>query len=126
MFAGMGDDSLYGDAGNDMLNSDAGNDQLLGGVGDDELNGGEGDDILTGNEGSDRFTLLAEGTDTITDFTLDEDLLELPEHIIFESLVISQGQEDNANNTLVNFESETIAILNNINSTEISQSDFVV
>ena len=143
LFAGMDDDTLYGDAGSDILHSDAGNDQLFGGVGDDELNGGEGDDNLFGGEGndiigglsgndtlagdagSDRFIISTEGTDIVTDFTPDEDLLELPGNIGFGDLEVIQGQEDNAANTLVNFESETLAILNDINAANISQSDLV-
>ena len=144
LFAGMGNDFLYGDAGNDVLHSDGGNDQLFGGVGDDELDGrqgddnligGEGDDTITGwsgndtlagDAGSDRFILSLDGTDFITDFIQGEDAIALPENISFGDLEIIQGQGDNANNTLVNFESETIAVLNDLNSTEISQSDFVV
>ena len=144
LFAGKGDDVLYGDAGSDVLHSDAGNDQLFGGVGDDELNGGEGDDnlvggegndtitglsgsdTLTGNGGSDRFILSLNETDTISDFTLGEDFLKLPENIGFESWEIIQGQGDNIADTLVNFESETIAVLKDINSTEISRSNFIV
>ena len=143
LFAGMDDDTLYGDAGSDILHSDAGNDQLFGGVGDDELNGGEGDDNLFGGEGndiigglsgndtlagdagSDRFIISTEGTDIVTDFTPDEDLLELPGNIGFGDLEVIQGQEDNAANTLVNFESETLAILNDINAANISQSDLI-
>ena len=144
LLTGMGDDTLYGDAGSDVLHSDAGNDQLFGGVGDDELNGGEGNDnliggegndtitglsgndTLAGNEGSDRFILFSEGTDTITDFTLGEDLLELPDNIGFEALEIIQGQGDNADNTLINFESETLSILKDTNTVKVSQADFVI
>ena len=143
LFAGMEDDALYGDAGQDLLQSGAGNDQLFGGVGDDELNGEDGDDnliggegndtiaglsgadTLTGNAGSDRFILSTEGTDIITDFTMGEDLLELPENASFSDLKIVRGQEDNANNTFINFESETLAVLNNIDAANISQSDLV-
>ena len=143
LFAGKGDDLLYGDAGNDRLIADAGNDQLFGGVGDDELDGGKGNDnliggegndiitglsgkdTLTGNAGSDRF-ILSKGTDIITDFTPGEDLLELLENISFSNLEIIQGQEDNAANAFVYFESETLAVLNGTDAVDISQSDFIV
>ncbi|MGK7953049.1 MAG: serine hydrolase [Xenococcaceae cyanobacterium] len=142
LFAGKGDDVLYGDAGSDRLIASAGADQLFGGSEDDYLNGGEGDDrlfggegddtliglsgsnTLTGGDGSDRALLSLDGTDTITDFTNGEDFLELPETISFAELEIIQGTGDNADNTLITFESETLAILNNINSWQISQSDF--
>ena len=142
LFAGKGDDVLYGDAGSDRLFANAGNDQLFGGSSDDVINGGKGDDlliggegedtligssgnnILTGDSGSDRFILSKKGTDIITDFTQSEDLLQLPETISFADIEISQGSGDNEDNTFITFSSETLAILNNINSEEISQSDF--
>lgn len=143
LFAGEGDDELYGDAGSDRLIANAGNDQLFGGNSDDYLNGGKGDDslfggegkdiligssgsnTLTGGGGSDRFILSLEGTNIITDFTVGEDLLELPETLSFDELELTQGQGDNAVNTLVTFGSETFAVLKDIDLAEISQSDFV-
>lgn len=126
LFAGKGDDLLYGDAGSDRMIANAGNDLLFGGMGDDELNGGLGDDTLTGGRGSDRFVLSKEGINTITDFTESKDLIELPKTISFSDLEIIQGQGDNAIDTLINFESKTLAVLNNIEAIEISLSDFVV
>lgn len=126
LFAGNGDDALYGDAGSDRLVANAGNDRLLGGSGNDYLNSGKGDDTLTGGDGGDRFALSLKGTDILTDFTQGEDLLELPKEIGFAELKIRQGQGDNAANTLINLQSETLAVLNNINSAEISQSNFFV
>lgn len=141
LFAGKGNDVLYGDAGSDRAFANAGNDQLFGGSGDDYLNGGKGDDnliggfgndtltglsgnnTLTGGIGSDRFMLSKKGTAIITDFTKGEDLLELPKNISFKDLEINQGSGDNANNTLITSESKTLAIFNNINSAEISQSN---
>jgi len=74
--------------GNDLSNQitgNASNNTLNGGIGNDELIGGNGNDILTGGEGSDRFTygvtgqsLTPEtGTDTITDFVRNTDLIVL-------------------------------------------------
>ncbi|MFD0912287.1 retention module-containing protein, partial [Methylophilus luteus] len=89
-----GDDQLYGYAGNDTLKGEAGNDILRGGDGDDKLDGGIGNDILVGGSGNDNLTGGAgrdifrwekgdAGTagnpavDTITDFTLAADVLDL-------------------------------------------------
>jgi uncharacterized protein len=85
---GNGDDVLYGNRGNDTLIGGNGNDVLWGGAGADSLNGGHGNDVLigglgkdtlTGDRGSDRFVYNAfnEGTDTITDFTTNQDILDL-------------------------------------------------
>ena len=142
MFAGIEDDVLYGDVGNDSLNADAGDDLLFGGKGHDQLSGGIGDDsfvgeegndilaglsgndTLTGNAGSDRFVLATEGTNYINDFNPDEDLLELPENINLDNLQIIQSQDDNADNVLVNFQSETIAVLKDTNLANIFLSNF--
>ncbi|HSI44993.1 MAG TPA: retention module-containing protein [Methylophilus sp.] len=89
-----GDDQLYGYAGNDTLKGEAGNDILRGGDGNDKLDGGIGNDILVGGSGNDNLTGGAgrdifrwekgdAGTagnpavDTITDFTLAADVLDL-------------------------------------------------
>jgi T1SS-143 domain-containing protein len=89
-----GDDQLYGHAGNDTLNGGAGNDILRGGSGNDKLDGGLGNDILVGGTGNDtltgglgkdvfRWEKGDAGTagnpavDTITDFTLADDVLDL-------------------------------------------------
>jgi Ca2+-binding RTX toxin-like protein len=71
--------------GNDLSNKmtgNASNNTLSGGAGADDLIGGNGSDVLTGGDGFDRFTYGAEGTvetgtDTITDFVRNVDLLVL-------------------------------------------------
>ncbi len=74
-----GNDVINGDKGNDQLFGGEGNDQIAGGSGNDFLNGGAGNDTLTGGAGSDRFSLsnLSDGVDTITDFTVADDLIEI-------------------------------------------------
>ncbi|QDL91832.1 hypothetical protein FDP22_08625 [Paroceanicella profunda] len=92
---GAGDDMLHGGAGDDRLDGGRGDDALTGGTGRDTLDGGEGDDVLTGAEGGDRFVFatdiaeLADGSrvrldapigfgrDTITDFDVLEDVIDL-------------------------------------------------
>ncbi|ARU03072.1 calcium-binding protein [Yoonia vestfoldensis] len=69
---------LSGTGGDDILLGGAGDDLILGGAGHDILRDGAGEDILTGGPGADVFILVADGqTDTITDFTLGEDRLDL-------------------------------------------------
>ncbi|MCH8112556.1 MAG: tandem-95 repeat protein [Proteobacteria bacterium] len=79
-----GKDYLYGEAGADRLDGNSGHDQLYGGAGDDRLEGGSGNDILVGGLGADtlkggrgddsfRYTSLAEGGDTVTDFRSGKD-----------------------------------------------------
>ncbi|WP_445354229.1 calcium-binding protein [Microbulbifer sp. EKSA008] len=53
VFAGGGDDKVWGRTGNDELHGEAGNDYLDGEEGDDRLFGGEGVDNLVGRAGND-------------------------------------------------------------------------
>ncbi|MFC4347359.1 endo alpha-1,4 polygalactosaminidase [Kordiimonas lipolytica] len=82
-----GDDTLFGGAGGDRLQGGLGADELFGGPGDDTVRGeggadvlwaGAGDDLLTGGLGTDTFAFAANsGADTITDFDLSNDALDL-------------------------------------------------
>jgi Ca2+-binding RTX toxin-like protein len=73
-------DTVTGSAGNDQLSGGAGNDSLSGGDGDDrfELGGAlADDDTAAGGSGSDAFVfnlMLANGQDTITDFSVSDEL----------------------------------------------------
>jgi Ca2+-binding RTX toxin-like protein len=69
---------LSGNGGNNVLDGGAGNDILSGGAGADTLIGGAGNDLLTGGEGADVFAFSGTiDTDTITDFDVAEDRLDL-------------------------------------------------
>ncbi|MFM2610451.1 VCBS domain-containing protein, partial [Vibrio chagasii] len=87
---GSGDDYLDGGSENDYIRAGSGRDIVIGGAGDDHLRGegdddiligGIGDDILTGDDGDDLFQWVDQpfqnDVDTITDFTLDEDHLDI-------------------------------------------------
>jgi Ca2+-binding RTX toxin-like protein len=87
-----GDDRLDGGQGADTLTGGGGRDTLIGGRGRDVLTGGGGNDTLTGGDGRDRFvyrsvsdrgdsedSLFDERGDEITDFSTDEDVLDLRE-----------------------------------------------
>ncbi len=78
LWGGDGNDLVAGGDGNDFLSGGRGSDILLGGVGNDRLIGGQGDDSLYGGEGSDTFQFLPDsGRDTIHDFTLGADRIDL-------------------------------------------------
>ncbi|KII78513.1 hypothetical protein PL18_12060, partial [Vibrio renipiscarius] len=78
--SGSGNDRIVGGDGNDVLIGGAGDDEIDGGGGNDSIDGGLGSDILTGGSGDDVFVwhAISDGaTDTITDFTVSEDKIDL-------------------------------------------------
>lgn len=69
---------LTASAGNDILQGHTGDDVIFGGTGDDIIRDGDGTDTLTGGLGADVFILSQDGdTDTITDFNIDKDTIDL-------------------------------------------------
>jgi Ca2+-binding RTX toxin-like protein len=78
IFAGGGDDDIDGGVGDDVIFNGTGNDNARGNLGNDTLFGGPGDDILSGRGGDDTFAFFeGNGDDTITDFNLNDDTLDL-------------------------------------------------
>jgi hypothetical protein len=93
MDGGEGNDTIDGGAGNDTLVGGIGNDRLFGKAGKDNLSGGGGSDILVGGADSDTLeggddgdvflferstdSLPFAGADTITDFRLGPDRIDL-------------------------------------------------
>jgi serralysin len=96
-----GFDTLRGDDGNDTLDGFGGTDSLVGGNGDDLLHGGLGDlaiDNLTGGDGADRFFIQGAtgGNDTITDFTIGIDRIQILRSGFLSPAVWSAGALDPA------------------------------
>jgi Ca2+-binding RTX toxin-like protein len=71
------DDTLTGTSGNDKFDGLAGKDIISGLEGDDTLDGGAGNDVLTGGSGKDIFKLTNFSKDTIIDFSVDDDTIQL-------------------------------------------------
>ncbi|MEO1396053.1 MAG: DVUA0089 family protein [Cyanobacteria bacterium J06634_5] len=133
-----GDDIIFGSDGNDRIGGKSGNDILSGDAGDDFIWGDDGDDIImgvTGNDtlvgdnfsngsGSDLFVFgNGDGTDTILDFEVGTDRIGLVEgELLFADLTLTQD----GNNTLLGVAStsETLAILNNVQASALSESSF--
>jgi Ca2+-binding RTX toxin-like protein len=102
------DNMLYGNLLNDTLNGAAGNDLLNGGGGNDVLVGGSGNDTLIGGAGNDTFvfsddfatTLATLGIDSIADFAIGQDKIELGKSIF--SNLTSVGGLSGSEFTIVN------------------------
>ncbi len=78
---GSGDDLIYAGENDDIIEASSGNDYLDGGAGNDILKDGSGNDRLFGGSGNDTFVITksAGSNDVITDFNIDEDILDLSE-----------------------------------------------
>ncbi|MCA0434154.1 MAG: M10 family metallopeptidase C-terminal domain-containing protein [Proteobacteria bacterium] len=77
-------DIIIGNSASNVLKGGAGSDDIRGGGGNDDIYGNRGSDLLTGGSGYDYFIFesindsnAAYGRDTITDFQLDVDMIDL-------------------------------------------------
>ncbi|MDP2518448.1 choice-of-anchor L domain-containing protein [Shimia thalassica] len=78
LVGGAGHDKLFSHEGDDTLEGGTGSDNLRGGEGSDVLDGGEGRDLVSGGTGADTFIFRSnDGYDTVFDFELGVDTLEL-------------------------------------------------
>jgi len=120
LLGGAGEDLLLGNQGNDTLNGGEGKDLLRGGDGDDLIDGGAGSDTLFGNDGADIFELTPNlGTDTIEDFQVSSDSLMLSGGLSFGDLSFSDS------NISLAATDETLATLSGIDTTTLTESDFI-
>ena len=97
-------------------------DVLIGTSEDDWIIGYQDDDQLTGKEGRNVFVIAEnQGTDTITDFISGKDTIGLSGNLNYDNLTLS----DSLGNTIISSGENTLAILNGINSSEITSTDFI-
>ncbi|MEM9430608.1 MAG: fasciclin domain-containing protein [Pseudomonadota bacterium] len=125
ILAGRGNDIAKGGDGNDALLGGRGEDILHGGAGRDLLLGGRDADILTGGEDADIFRFTnAIGTDTITDFTSGEDLIELRIRGMRDFDDVEHLIADGADGAVIHFEGGSIT-LTGVSADSLSESDFL-
>ena len=80
-----------------------------------------GEDILFGNAGADIFELTPNfGTDRIEDFQIGSDSLMLSGSLSFEDLFFSN------NEIAIAATNATLAILSGVDTTMLTESDFIV
>lgn len=126
LFSGGGDDTLTGGAGDDLLFNGGGNDMVRGQSGNDTLWGGGGDDILTGGAGADVFGFVSgNDSDTVTDFTVGEDRLDISAAGFASFEAFSDAASDTANGVSISF-SQTIVLLEGISLASLSESDLIL
>lgn len=96
----QGNDLLLDNGGDDALAGQTGNDWLYGGDGDDVLYGGTGNDMLiggpTGGADADTFVFgVRSGKDVITDFDVDNDLLQIAKSKFIQDVsdVVKQAKQ---------------------------------
>ena len=136
LIGGEGNDWISGDggsgyAGNDILFGNAGNDDLRGRDGNDRIDGGTGSDTITTGSGLDKIVLrIGDGgnalsdADIITDFTDGSDDFGLDNGLSFGDLTRAQGSGDYANDTIISYGSEYLAILQGIDVSLLTEADF--
>lgn len=69
---GASGDLIHGDSGNDVVLGEGGDDLLYGGVGEDTVDGGAGVNLLSGGSDKDVFSVAAGSTNTIADYSQED------------------------------------------------------
>ena len=129
---GSGDDEIYGGAGSDTITGDEGADEIYGGEGNDTILGGTGDDTLTGGAGEDTFAYKygAAGDDTITDFNVDEDSIDLSllqVNIAYDELTIVQdGDDTKITVSHDDFTNDITITLEGVTATDVTADNFTM
>ena len=98
LISGSGADVLTGNSAGNTIEGRGGNDTINGGDGNDILIGGAGVDVLTGGAGNDIFRYLAVSdaldtgtTETITDFAVGSDKIDLSTFTITSHTITNAG-----------------------------------
>ncbi len=117
-------ENVIGSNDGDVIVGSNADNTLSGEDGDDLLNGQGGDDLLLGGDGGDTFTFQGLfGNDTIGDFEVGIDRLDFSDFgpDFAETLVVSQDGSD----AVLTFSSDASVRLEGINSTSLTDDDFI-
>ncbi len=131
IYGGSGDDVINGGGGNDLLFNGSGDDIVSGGQGSDTLWGGAGDDTLTGGNGADSFGFTAtSGNDRISDFDVDEDVLNISQLGFADDFdladVASDVTDGDTSGLLLQLSDGTSVFLVGLSTTDVADIDFLV
>ena len=114
IFGGRMNDSILGSSGNDTLDGGAGSDNITTGIGSDQI-------ILRSGDGGNALS----DADIITDFTDGSDTFGLTNGLSFGALTRASGTGNYANDSIISHGSEYLAILRNIDVSDLTEADFV-
>lgn len=127
MLGGASGDKLFGGTEGDQMFGEAGNDVLWGEAGNDTLSGGAGDDIMGGGSGNDRFVFLNNfGDDTVLDFSIGSDLIDLSAVSAITSFsdLVQNHLSTGSTGATITVGGDEI-VLNGINQNNLTDSDFI-
>ena len=122
-----GGNILIGLSGNDELDGREGDDLLVGGPGADLLVGGPDNDWLDGGVGEDVFFFApGGGDDTVLDFSMGEDQVDLTAFVNIQSIedLVMEQQESNLVIDLSGQGGGTIT-LQNLNEADVMEAYFI-
>ncbi|WP_170331111.1 fasciclin domain-containing protein [Ruegeria arenilitoris] len=124
---GDGNDIIFGGRGNDILRGDDGHDQIFGGRGKDLIDGGADNDFLFGGRGRDTFVFEeGDGYDTIADFKVGKDKIDLSAYEDIESFEDIEDQISSGffRTKIELGDGDSISLLG-VNGMHLSESDFI-
>ncbi len=124
IYGGWGDDLIKGGAHADLLFNGEGDDTVQGGSGNDTLWGGRDNDQLNGGIGSDKFVFtVTAGNDQITDFNLDDDMLDLSATDFTGLDTLTSAAEDTSGGLLVTINDTTTILFMGLSLSDLANMD---
>jgi len=99
----------------------------FGNAGDNDFKGNDGDNRLTGRAGEDQFYFAKHhGHDTITDFQVDHDMIQLGDWIPYQDFDdIMEHARNVHGNTVISFEDSSLTLIG-VAKSDLSSDDFVL
>ena len=121
----------YGTDSNENIMGGTQADVIKGGAGSDVIDGGAGNDTLTGGAGKDYFAFSNHtGDDTITDFTVGEDKIDLSgyDNVVMRDSsgfaeFVSQYMSEDGSDVLINLPGAGTVRVDNVSLSEMNSSD---
>ena len=108
------------------LTGSSNNDSLTGDMNANILDGAMGMDTLTGGMGADTFVeTIGSGADTVTDFAVMEDVVDVVGHNLTAAQALALAVDDGNGNTLIDFGMGDTLTLTGVAAADLAESNFV-